>query len=60
MSIMSQRRGTKRRIRRARTVRTFTLEQLRANRLRVMNVVKKEGGCVVVDNEGNKVFSMWI
>jgi hypothetical protein len=60
---MAVRRGTKRKLRRARathTTRTFTLDELRADRLRVMRVVKKEGGCIVVDNEGKKLFSLWI
>jgi hypothetical protein len=57
---MSERRGTRRKTRRTRTTRTFTFDQLRADRLRVMKVVKKEGGCIVVDNEGKKLFSLWL
>jgi hypothetical protein len=26
----------------------------------VVKVLKKEGGCIVVDNEGKQLFTLWI
>ena len=54
MTIMSDRRGTKQ------GTRQFTLDQLRANRSRVVTAAKKDGGCIVVGKEGQRLFSLWI
>jgi hypothetical protein len=51
---MSDQRGTKQR------TRQFTLDQLRADRPRVVTAAKKDGGCIVVDKEGRRLFSLWI
>jgi hypothetical protein len=50
---MSGRRDTKQ------GTRQFTLDELRANRSRVVNGAKN-GGCIVVDKEGRRLFSLWI
>ena len=54
MAIMSDRRGTKQ------GTPHFTLEQLRENRSRAVAAAKKGGGCIVVDKEGQRLFSLWI
>ena len=51
---MSDRRGTKD------STRKFTLDQLREDRSRVVSAAKKDGGCIVVDEEGHRLFSLWI
>lgn len=51
---MSDRRGTKQ------GTRQFTVDQLRGDRSRVVSAAKKDGGCVVVDKEGRRLFSLWI
>jgi hypothetical protein len=51
---MSDRRGTKQ------GTREFTLDQLRDDRPRVVSAAKQEGGCFVVDKEGQRLFSIWI
>jgi hypothetical protein len=51
---MSDQRGTKQ------ATRQFTLDQLRADRSRVVTAAKKDGGCIVVDQEGRRLFSLWI
>jgi len=51
---MSDRRGTKQ------GTRQFTLDQLRDERSRVVKAAKTEGGCIVVDKEGQRLFSIWI
>ena len=40
-------------------MRTFTREQLRQDPLRVVGAAKEDGGCMVVDNDGQKLFSLW-
>lgn len=51
---MSNRRGTKD------ATRKFTLDQLREDRPRVVSAAKKDGGCIVVDKKGHRLFSLWI
>lgn len=51
---MSDHRGTKHGTRR------FTLDQLRDERSRVAAAAKKDGGCIVVDKKGQRIFSLWI
>jgi hypothetical protein len=51
---MSDRRGKRRR------TQEFTLDQLRNDRVRVISAAKKGGGCIVVDTEGKRLFSLWI
>ena len=41
-------------------MREFTLDQLRENRSRVISAAKKGGGCIVVDKDGKRIFSLWI
>jgi hypothetical protein len=50
---MSDRRGTKQE-------RQFTLDQLRDDRSRVVGAAKKDGGCIVIDKQGQRLFSLWI
>ena len=38
----------------------FTLEDLRVNRSRAVTAAKKDGGCIVVDNQGQRLLSLWI
>jgi len=40
--------------------RKFTIEQLRHARSRVATAAKQDGGCIVVDKEGHRIFSLWI
>ena len=51
---MADHRGTKSATRR------FTLDQLRGDTSRVASAAKKDGGCIVVDQEGQRIFSLWI
>ena len=51
---MSDHRGTKP------ATRQFTLEQLRGEHSRVASAAKKDGGCIVVDQKGQRIFSLWI
>ncbi len=51
---MSDRRGTKQ------GERQFTLDQLRDDRSRVVSAAKKDGGCIVIDKQGQRLFSLWI
>ena len=52
--IMSERRSTKRK------TRQFTLDDLRQNRSRVVRAAKKDGGCIVVDKNGQRLFTLCI
>jgi len=36
------------------------LEQLRGEHSRVASAAKKDGGCIVVDQKGQRIFSLWI
>jgi hypothetical protein len=40
--------------------RKFSLEQVRADRARVLSAARKGGGCIVVDEKGERLFSLWI
>jgi hypothetical protein len=40
--------------------RQFTFDQLREDRSRVVSAAKKDGGCIVVNNEGQRLCSLWI
>jgi hypothetical protein len=51
---MSDRRDTKQ------GTRQFTMDELREEQSRVVTAAKKDGGCVVVDKEGQQLFSLWI
>lgn len=41
------------------SVRTFTLDQLRNEHSHVSAALKKDGGCIVVDKNGRRIFSLW-
>lgn len=50
---MSDRRGTRRR------TRSFTFDQLGEDPLRVVGAAKKDGGCIVVDKDGQQLFGIF-
>ena len=41
-------------------MRKFTLHQLRNDRSRVVGGAKKADGCIIVDENGQRLFSLWI
>lgn len=43
-----------------RSDRFFTLEQLREDHALVASAAKKDGGCIVIDDEGRELFTLSI
>jgi hypothetical protein len=41
-------------------VRTFTIDQLRRERQRVVSAARQREGAIVVDKKGERRFSIWI
>lgn len=51
---MPNHRGTKQ------ATRQFTLDQLSSESDRVASAASKDGGCIVVDEKGKRIFNIWI
>ncbi len=41
-------------------VRRFTLDQLRSEHALLASAAREADGCIVVDSDGRKIFSLWI